>query len=423
MVDRCDCVVAADGVNTLIDAFEDGDTRINVIDSRDGEWFQATSRNGGTPLGTMKVEEGALHMTGGPTTLSPAMGEPDDWSTFGVPLGQCYDASPYAGFRFRIRGTGGETKNESIRFSISTPPTTEVAAGGGCPDGDAGCYNHFGKNIVLTSDWQEVTVTWAELIQSPSWGIKAPAGYEKQKNIMAVNFAPLENTKSYDFWIDDVQFTTSGGGDCSDLISESTFNQLFPQKNAFYTYAAFGEAVRNFPSFCGEGTADDRLRDVAALFAHTIQETGGNVSDPSSGLVHIEEIAQGQYCDGNRADYPCAPGKSYFGRGPLQLTWNYNYGTAGEALGLPLLAQPELVSAQAVNAFKAALWFWMTRQPLESPHSLIVTGKGFGATTRLINGPLECDGKAPQKTANRVAAFEHFCSKLGVSPGTNLDCQ
>src|SRR5690606_25447353 len=275
-------------------------------------------------------------------------------------------------------------------ISISTPPTTEVDAGGNCPNNDLGCYNHFGKTILLTEEWQEVTATWAELQQSPGWGIAAPPGYNKQAHIMAINFAPLENTKGYDFWIDDVAFTTAGGGSCADVISETQFNSLFPNRNAFYSYAGFAAAAAHFPSFCGEGSADDRLRDVAALFAHTIQETGGNVSDPNSGLVHVEEIAQGQYCDSARADYPCAPGKSYFGRGPLQLTWNYNYGTAGEALGLPLLTQPELVSAHSANAFKAALWFWMTRQPLESPHSLIVTGKGFGATTRLINGPLEC---------------------------------
>lgn len=410
-------------MSTLIDAFEDGDQRINVIDSRDGEWFQAKSRVGGSPLGNMSVESGALHMSGGPTTLNPADGEPDDWATFGVPLGQCYDASPYAGFRFRIRSAGASGSNESIRFSISTPPTTEISAGGVCPDGDAGCYNHFGKNLVLSSDWQEVTISWAELIQSPSWGIKAPPGYAKEAHIMAVNFAPLENTKSYDFWIDDLQFTTENGGDCSDVIDESLFNSIFPKRNAFYSYAAFVEAVKHFPSFCGEGDLVARRREAFALFAHFVQETGADPTDPSSGLHHIEEIAKGEYCDGARTDFPCQAGKSYFGRGPLQLTWNYNYGTAGAALGLPMLARPEIVSADAVTAFKAALWFWMTPQPLQSPHTIMVTGKGFGETIRLVNGPLECDGAAPQKTANRVNAFKDFCIGHFVDPGDNLDCQ
>ncbi len=420
-VDRCDCVVQADGVNTIIDSFEDGDLRINVIDARDGDWFQAQSQLG-APLGTMAVESGTLHMTGAATTLSPPPGQPDDWATFGVPLGQCYDASTYAGIQFRIRGTSAGGKNNSVRFSISTPVTTGVSAGGSCPDGDLGCYNHFGKTIILSEDWQTVTVTWAELLQG-NWGIMAPAGYDKAAHILAINFAPLENTKGYDFSIDDVQFTSEGGGSCAALISEGTFNSLFPSRNSFYSYAAFAAAAEQFPAFCGEGTADDRKRDVAALFAHTIQETASNVTDPTSGLYHIEEIAKGVYCEASRSDFPCSGGKSYFGRGPLQLTWNYNYGSAGLALGLPLLQQPELVAQNATTAFKTTLWFWMTRQPLVSPHSLMVTGQGFGATIRLVNGPLECNGAAPEKTANRVAAYQHFCTQLGVAPGSNLDCQ
>ena len=53
-------------------------------------------------------------------------------------------------------------------------------------------------------------------------------------------------------------------------------------------------------------------------------------------MCHIEEIggASRDYCDETReAEYPCNPDKKYFGRGPLQLTWNYNFGAAGKALG------------------------------------------------------------------------------------------
>jgi hypothetical protein len=417
VTNRCDCVVHADGVANVIDAFEDGDMRINVIDGRDGEWFQATARGTGAPLGSMAVESNALHMWGGATTLNPPQGQPDDWATFGVPLGQCYDATPYSGIKFRIKGTAGKT----VIFSISTPPTTEVAAGGSCPDGDTGCYAHFRSEMILTADWQEKVFTWAEL-QQPAWGIKAPNGYDKAANILAINFAPMLNTEGYDFTVDDLEFTTEGGADCTSVIDSGTFNTLFPKRNAFYTYDGFAQAAAAFPGFCGSGTPEDRKRDAAALFAHTIQETGADVNDPTTGLWHITEIAQGQYCQSTNTQYPCAAGQSYFGRGPLQITWNYNYGQAGEALGLPLLANPSLVSSDPAIAFKAAIWFWMSRQPLESPHSAIVTGQGFAKTIEMVNGALECNGQQPQKTANRVKAFQHFCSLLGVDPGTNLDC-
>ena len=36
------------------------------------------------------------------------------------------------------------------------------------------------------------------------------------------------------------------------------------------------------------------------------------------------------YCDATNSDYPCQTGKSYHGRGPMQLSWNYNYGYFSE---------------------------------------------------------------------------------------------
>ena len=55
------------------------------------------------------------------------------------------------------------------------------------------------------------------------------------------------------------------------------------------------------------------------------------------------------------------------GRGPLQISYNYNYGLAGAALGLPLLARPELVLSDAVTSWKTALW-WVPRLPLPAAH-------------------------------------------------------
>ncbi len=52
--------------------------------------------------------------------------------------------------------------------------------------------------------------------------------------------------------------------------------------------------------------------------------------------------------------------KPYYGRGPIQLSYPYNYGQAGADLGLPLLAHPELVSQDGSEiAFRTAIWFWM----------------------------------------------------------------
>jgi putative chitinase len=53
-------------------------------------------------------------------------------------------------------------------------------------------------------------------------------------------------------------------------------------------------------------------------------------------------------------------GARFKGRGYIQLTGRYNYKRAGQALGLPLEAKPELVEKPEVAA-KVAVWFWQNR--------------------------------------------------------------
>ena len=134
-------------------------------------------------------------------------------------------------------------------------------------------------------------------------------------------------------------------------------------------------------------------------------------------FCYIEEIdgATHDYCDENNTEYPCVAGQNYYGRGPLQLTWNYNYGAAGKSIGFDGLANPGIVATNAVTSFKTALWFWMT-----NVHSVI--GQGFGATIRAINGAVECNGGNTPAVNARVQYFRDFCSQLGVSPGDNLTC-
>ena len=417
---RCECHTSKGlAVNQWIDTFEDGTLFIQQIDERNGEWFalpamkagpmMIEANTGGAPGSTKD-----LHMTG-PALATPP---PAVWATYGVPLGYCYDASVFDGISFWLKGNSAG-KNDTIKVSLPTPPTTEKQAGGSCPDGDVGCYNHFSVLLTLTANWTQYSLKWAQFAQA-NWGptaVKgmAPAGFQVQTQILGIDFAPNDNTKAYDFAIDDIQLGAGAvTGHAGDLVTKQQFEGFFPGHNAVYTYEGFVEAAKQWPLFCGEGDMDTRKRELAAFFAHMVQETAG--------LKYTDEInPPSNYCDANRPEFPCG-GRSYHGRGPLQLSWNYNYGTAGQALGLSLLTNPELVVASSVNSFNAALWWWMTRQPLNSAHSTIVSGKGFGQTIQLINGPLECGGKSPAAVSNRVNAFQNFCGQLGVTTGGNESC-
>ena len=136
-------------------------------------------------------------------------------------------------------------------------------------------------------------------------------------------------------------------------------------------------------------------------------------------FCYIEEIdgPSKDYCDETNTQYPCVPGKGYYGRGPIQLSWNFNYGPAGNSIGFDGLNNPETVATNPVVSFKTALWYWM-----KFVHSIIVSGKGFGETIRAINGALECDGGNPATVNARVEYFKEYCNQLGVAPGDNLYC-
>ncbi|CAL5417073.1 unnamed protein product [Camellia sinensis] len=210
--------------------------------------------------------------------------------------------------------------------------------------------------------------------------------------------------------------TGSNGVSVSDIVTQPFFDGIINQAPAgcvgtsFYTRSAFLNALSSFSAFGTIGTTDDSKREIAAFFAHVTHETGY--------FCNIDEKSpSSNYCDPKYTNYPCAPNKSYYGRGPLQLSWNYNYGPAGDFIGFDGLATPETVATDSLVSFKAAFWFWM-----QNVHSVMTTGQGFGATIRAINGDVECDGKKPDLVTARVNLYTNYCSQFGVAPGDNLRC-
>ncbi|GMH22430.1 hypothetical protein Nepgr_024273 [Nepenthes gracilis] len=240
----------------------------------------------------------------------------------------------------------------------------------------------------------------------------------------------------------------STSDDIASIITPELFNQMLKHQNdsvcpshGFYTYDAFIAAARSFSGFGTTGDITTRKRELAAFFGQTShQTTGGWPGAPdgpySWGYCTLKE--QGNppsYCVPS-AQWPCDPAKSYYGRGPIHLSYNYNYGPCGQAIGQPLLANPDLVITDATTSFKTAVWFWMTAQGSKpSCHDVIVgrwtpsaldkaAGRfpGYGVITHLINGGIEC-GKGPDPMgADRIGFYKKYCDLLGVSYGDNLDC-
>lgn len=203
------------------------------------------------------------------------------------------------------------------------------------------------------------------------------------------------------------------------VVSEQQFNQIFPNRNGFYTYSGLIAALGAYPGFAKTGGATIEKQEAAAFLANVYHETGGLYY-----IVEQNKANYSHYSDPSNTRYPSAPGKQYYGRGPIQISWNYNYGAAGEALGLPLLADPGLVARDSSVAWKTGLWFWNTQTGAGTTtcHNAMVNSRGFGETIRTINGSLECNRGGGGPVQSRVEQYKRICGILGVSPGNNLSC-
>jgi predicted chitinase len=214
----------------------------------------------------------------------------------------------------------------------------------------------------------------------------------------------------------EAQKTTAAAGF---VVSESQFNQMFPGRNSFYTYSGLTAALSAYPGFTGTGSDTVRKQEAAAFLANVGHETGGLVY-----VVEQNTANYPHYCDTSQP-YGCPAGNAkYYGRGPIQLSWNFNYKAAGDALGIDLLNNPDLVQNDAAVSWKTGLWYWNTQTGpgTMTPHNAMVNSAGFGETIRSINGSLECNGGNPSQVQSRIDNYQKFAQILGVDPGGNLSC-
>ncbi len=206
------------------------------------------------------------------------------------------------------------------------------------------------------------------------------------------------------------------------LPSPAQFDQLFPERIAFYSYEGFAEAVRQTPGFASRGSEQQKRQEMAAFLGQIAHE-----SDQLKAQREYRRENWDHYC--RRDDgIGCAPGQQYYGRGPIQLSWNYQYKAAGDHLGLDLWADPDRVARDSKVAWQTALWYWMTQPGVapQSAHEAMSAGKGFGATTRAINGVIECDKGADPDTVRklnrRIEFYRRASELLGVPLSEPLGC-
>jgi predicted chitinase len=207
--------------------------------------------------------------------------------------------------------------------------------------------------------------------------------------------------------------------DAAFVVSEAQFDQIFPGRNGFYTYSGLTAALDAYPGFANTGDDTVKKQEAAAFLANVNHETGGLVY-----VVEQNTANYPHYCDTGQS-YGCPAGTAaYYGRGPIQLSWNFNYKAAGDALGIDLLNNPYLVEQDAAVAWKTGLWYWNTQSGpgTMTPHDAMVNQRGFGETIRSINGSIECNGGNPAQVQSRIDKYTQITGILGVPAGDNLSC-
>ena len=235
---------------------------------------------------------------------------------------------------------------------------------------------------------------------------------------------------------------------CS-YFTKTIFDSLAPAAQYPYTYEGLCDAIDNYNQGHAEkifmmGTEHERKSELASFLGHTLHESDEWKASREYLMCADNQVVgsetyckpcdSGSFnwetfkCDGvglagggltfngycNKVLAPpdaCAcddmlqsepaplegyipASKVFFGRGAIQLSWNYNFRAASEALtgdATTFCDNPDLVATTPEYAWGAGVFFWMENLKEETTcHIEALRSADFGGTLNNINGGLEC---------------------------------
>ncbi|HEX7669371.1 MAG TPA: hypothetical protein VF395_07310 [Polyangiaceae bacterium] len=205
-VDSADGKACPDG---LIDDGEDTNNQSVVQKGRGGYWYTFADKTGGTSVtptagdlgGVFTMAAGGAQASAFSARMTGKIGAGNVvfagmGLNFTDPKGP-YDASAYRAITFwakRGEGTG------KVRLKVPSPDTD--------PDGKVctECFNDFGADLELTTEWAKYVVPFSAMKQMSGWGSPRPAAITPSK-LYGVQFQVNAPGASFDVWVDDLQFT------------------------------------------------------------------------------------------------------------------------------------------------------------------------------------------------------------------------
>lgn len=137
-------------------------------------------------------------------------------------------------------------------------------------------------------------------------------------------------------------------------------------------------------------------------FTLTTSAQYGRTAAHPANQVMIANIAYG----GRMGNGPASTGDGYRfrGRGPGQLTGHDNYAACGAALGVDLIAYPELVASPDVGCLAFA-WFWSKGNPTGKSLSLLADAGLINSVSVAVNGGKLGLAERAQLTRDMMAAL------------------
>jgi hypothetical protein len=191
----------------MIDDLNDGDRFIPPINGRAGAWSSSHDDSPGasmfpdpsTGFSPTKTDDAcrkyAVYVAGDGYVLWGA----NVW--FG--LGSPYDASKYTGITFLAKIDSGASKTMRVAFPDKDTQPEGAICDPGVSSGATACYDHYGKQVTLSTTWEPITVRFDEVKQA-NWGHQGD-GFDPS-SIYQVLFQIPVGAK-FRIWIDDVAFT------------------------------------------------------------------------------------------------------------------------------------------------------------------------------------------------------------------------
>nr|ACJ62006.1 chitinase [Zea mays subsp. parviglumis] len=146
--------------------------------------------------------------------------------------------------------------------------------------------------------------------------------------------------------------------------------------------------------YCGDGCQSGPCR------------SGGGGSSSGGGGANVASVVTGSFFNGikSQAGNGCE-GKNFYTR---------------SAFLSAVKAYPGFAHGGSAVQGKREIAAFFAHATHETAHGVVP--QGFGATTRAINGALECGGNNPAQMNARVGYYRQYCRQLGVDPGPNLTC-